>query len=399
MTRTGPREDASTQMLRLQQEVARLQALLEASREVNATIDLDEIVARTLRQAVFELEADGAFFTPGGFLGTDRRLTLGAVPEDWHQLHAQASWLSCPAVPLVSKDGETISRLIVLRPGRRLSLEEVDFLEGLAHQATLAFENAFQHARAVAFERVKQDLAAARTIQQSLLAARMPQWPGFEFASRAITCYEVGGDYLDAIEVSPGVCMLVVADVAGKGLASAIVAASFRSAFRAAVRSGLPLAELAARLSDLHYGEGEESRRRYVTAVFARLDAAAGKVEVVNAGHPPLLRHRASGQLDAFEASGPPLGMLPGMQYTAESFSLVSGDSLFLYTDGLIEVFRGDEEFGLDRLAGEFTANSKLPAEALLEEVYGRLEAFSGFGGIVDDRTAMAVKFSLAGAQ
>jgi serine phosphatase RsbU (regulator of sigma subunit) len=324
---------------------------------------------------------------------------MGAVPEDWRAAPEEASWLSCPSVPLVSKGGEPITRLVVLRPGRRMSLEEVDFLEGLAHQATLAMENAFQHARAVAFERVKQDLAAARTIQQSLLAAKMPERDGFAFSSRAMTCYEVGGDYLDVVELEPGTCVLVMADVAGKGLASAIVAASFRSAFRAAVRGGLGLAELAGQLGDLHYGEGEEARRRYVTAVFAKLDMERKQVEVVNAGHPPLLFHRGDGRLVRYEASGPPLGMLPGMRYDVERRALEAGDSLFLFTDGLTEVFRGDEEFGLERLEAEFVEGSGLEPDSWLGKIYASLEAFSGCGGLVDDRTALIVKFAGEGAK
>ena len=115
----------------------------------------------------------------------------------------------------------------------------------------------------------------------------MPQIPGYSIAVRSTACYEVGGDYVDIVELPGGAQIMAVADVAGKGLASAIVGTAFRSAFRAIATAGVPLAELAARLNDQHYAEGVEARRRYVTAIFLRLEPATHTLEVVNAGHNP----------------------------------------------------------------------------------------------------------------
>ena len=97
----------------------------------------------------------------------------------------------------------------------------------------------------------------------------------------------MGGDYLDIVAQPDGSLLIAVADVAGKGLASAIVSTSFRSAFRAMAASGPPLDELATRMNQHHWAEGEEPRRRYVTAIFLRLHPESGEIEVVNAGHNP----------------------------------------------------------------------------------------------------------------
>src|SRR5208283_4939963 len=124
--------------------------------------------------------------------------------------------------------------LVVAPPdGRELTLSEADFLEGLALQAAVALENARNHKRNVEFARVQQDLDAARQIQRSLLPHKLPDIPGYTLSFRSVTCYEVGGDYLDIVEQPDGKLLIAVADVAGKGLASAIWATSFRSAFRA----------------------------------------------------------------------------------------------------------------------------------------------------------------------
>ncbi len=134
---------------------------------------------------------------------------------------------------------------------------------------------------------MQQDLDAARAIQRSLLPQTLPAIPGYSVAFRSDTCYEVGGDYLDIVEQPDGSLLMAVADVAGKGLASAIMSTSFRAAFRGMAATGMPLDELATRMNQHHWAEGEEARRRYVTAIFLRLHPEAGEIEVVNAGHNP----------------------------------------------------------------------------------------------------------------
>lgn len=140
-------------------------------------------------------------------------------------------------------------------------------------------------------------------------------------AAHTVTCYQVGGDYLDASTMPDGSYLFVVADVAGKGLASAIVATSFRAAFRSLASQPLALAEMVARIGQGHWDEGEEARQRYVIAIFARFRVDEQTLEVVNAGHNPGLLIGSDGVLRTLDASGTPLGMLPGMRYSADIFA------------------------------------------------------------------------------
>jgi serine phosphatase RsbU (regulator of sigma subunit) len=179
--------------------------------------------------------------------------------------------------------------------------------------------------------------------------------PGYSLGFRSATCYEVGGDYLDIVELPDGSVLIAVADVAGKGLASAIVSTSFRSAFRAMAVTGMPLDELANRINQHHWEEGEESRRRYVTAIFMRLQPKTGEIEVLNAGHNPGFLVEPGRKPHEFNAAGTPLGLLPGMRYSIEKHGFNPGSRLLFYTDGLTEVFQGDEEFGPERLLNEFS--------------------------------------------
>ncbi len=300
---TGVFIPGNDETIDLQQQVARLQALLEASRQVHSTIREEEVMEQVLRIAVRELEMDGA-----SFLGT--KMVYGDAPDP--------DAAGVLRFPLDDRDGKRMTELLVTPPGgREATIYESDFLEGLSLQAAVAVENARNHKRNVEFARVQQDLAAARLIQRSLLPQKQAAIPGYSVGFRSATCYEVGGDYLDIVELPDKSVLIAVADVAGKGLASAIVSTSFRSAFRAMAVTGMPLGELATRINQQHWEEGEESRRRYVTAIFLRLMPETGEIQVVNAGHNPGFLVQPGGETYQFDAAGTPLGLLPGMQYSA----------------------------------------------------------------------------------
>jgi serine phosphatase RsbU (regulator of sigma subunit) len=366
----------------LQQQVARLQALLEASRQVHSTIREEDVLIAVLRIVVRELEMAGASFPGTG-------LSYGEVPD----LSVQSE--DGPALPiylLQDREGRRMAELVVAPPdGRELTLYESDFIEGLVLQAAVALENARNHERNLQWARVQQDLDAARNIQRSLLPQTLPEIAGYSLAFKSVTCYEVGGDYLDIVEQPDGSLLIAVADVAGKGLASAMMSVSFRAAFRAMAITGLPLDELATRMNEHHWREGEEARRRYVTAIFLRLYPELGKIEVVNAGHNPGFLVLPDGSVRQFESAGTPLGLLPGMRYSGEQCVFAPGARLLFYTDGLTEVFRGDEEFGPERLMDQFSKCPGELADVILDALWATIEDFAEGGPQSDDMTALAL--------
>lgn len=372
--------------LHLQQQIVRLQALLNTTHTIHSTIELDSVLRCVLQITVRELEMAGAFFTAFPF-------SYGEIPPRF-LLHPPSSdpKRGCARFPLLDHSGTVLTEMVVItKHGAPLSLYEQDFLEHLAIQAAVAIENARYHERTLDMERVKQDLASARDIQRSLLPQSIPNVPGYSIAGRSQTCYEVGGDYLDIVPLSSGALMIVVADVAGKGLASALVGSAFRSAFRAIAHSDMPLAEMAAHLNGLHYGEGEESRRRYVTAIFARFEPETHTLEVVNAGHNPGFLMNGPRKAATIPASGTPVGMLPASSYDTEKFVLSAGAKLLLYTDGMTEVFQGDEEFGSDRLMHTFLACRSTDAKTILDSIWQTLDAFSNQELLTDDMTALVI--------
>jgi len=376
----------------LQQQVFRLQALLEASRQVHATIREEEVLESVLRIVVRELEMAGAAFPSTGLAygeGVEPNRETEAGPAD---VNGTAGAAALPSFPLNDRDGKLMTTLVVAPPeGRELTLYEADFLEGLALQAAVALENARNHKRNVDFARVQQDLDAARNIQRSLLPQHLPEIEGYSVGYKSATCYEVGGDYLDIVELPDGSILMAVADVAGKGLASAIMSTSFRSAFRAMVVAGVPLDEIAKRMNQHQWQEGEEARRRYVTAIFLRLYPDHGTIEVVNAGHNPGFVIHADGTRCEFESSGTPLGLIPGMSYTSERCKFPPGSRLLFYTDGLTEAFRGDEEFGPERLMEHFSKCNCLKADGILDALWTAIQSFVEGGPQGDDMTALVL--------
>ena len=372
--------------LSLEEQIARLQALLEATRQVHSTIAVEEVLLQTARILVRELEMEGALFLAPK---TGERLA-------WYGNAPDSSFEGCSRFPLVGKDGTPLAELVVRTgEGCALSVYEQDFIEGLVLQAAVALENAFLHERDLQWARVQRDLEAARGIQRSLLPKSMPSLPGFSLDFRSVTCYEVGGDYLDVLQLPDGSQLFVVADVAGKGLASAIVATSFRSAFRSLATQPIPLAEVVSRVGHQHWEEGAEARRRYVTAIFVRLNAAYDEIEVVNAGHNPGLLVRPDRSVAMLEASGTPLGLLPSIGYSTEKFAFPAGSRLLLYTDGLTEVFCGEEEYGCERLTEKFRSLETERSAEMLESLWSTLDRFSTEPQS-DDMTAMAICHRLA---
>jgi serine phosphatase RsbU (regulator of sigma subunit) len=155
--------------------------------------------------------------------------------------------------------------------------------------------------------------------------------------------------------------------------------------------ANLSLFEIATQMNLLHYGEGAEARRRYVTAILLRFNPLSDTLEVLNAGHNPAFLLSADRSLSTIAASGTPIGILPFSSYVPETFVLSPGARLLVYTDGMTEVFRGEEEFGEFRLLETFVNCDEPSAEKTLESLWRTLEVFSDGHDQSDDMTALVL--------
>lgn len=239
-------------------------------------------------------------------------------------------------------------------------------------------------------EALDKELALAREVQQNLLPEKIAARPGVEIASFFEPSAAIGGDYFDVLERPGGRLGLVIADVAGHGLAAGLRMAMVKSAFELMTDEGRPAGEMLERLH--HLLRRRSGERSFVTLAFVEFDPAGGALELINAGHPPCYVVRAGGQVEELAAPGMPLGTLAGRHGRAAA-RLAAGDAIVLLSDGIIECSDGaGEQFGYERTQRSL-AVAGAGAEALLAELLARMRAFCGEETVVDDRTAVVLTY------
>jgi phosphoserine phosphatase RsbU/P len=191
----------------------------------------------------------------------------------------------------------------------------------------------------LARDRLKRDLELARGVQRGFLPLRLPEVPGYEFFGFYESALEVGGDYYDFIPL-PRRCMaILLGDVAGKGVAAALLMAKLSADARFCVLTEPDPATAITKLNALMARSGIADR--FVTLVAAILDPERHIVTLVNAGHPsPLIYHRttrAVGAVTSLDMTGLPLGVQDNFVYTSCQVELQPGDSILAFTDGITE--------------------------------------------------------------
>lgn len=237
---------------------------------------------------------------------------------------------------------------------------------------------------------LQTQLSIAAEIQRRLLPAVPTTDSGFEWAATLRSAGKIGGDFYDFVEVAPGVRVVLVADVSGKGIPAAMVLGSLRSAFRTLARQNSDSARIVTQLSAVLYEEWLGTP--YVTCIVGTFDLAARTLTYTNAGHPPGLVAGRDG-IRHLNRGGPPAGLLAGAEFDQERLQLHVGDTCLLVTDGVTEALEGDTplERDLEASRGRHGARS---APELCQAVMAR--ALKGHGPLGDlywddDRTVVVV--------
>ena len=242
-------------------------------------------------------------------------------------------------------------------------------------------------------ERVEQELRVAQHIQHASLPKSVPALEGWEIASHYQPAREVGGDFYDFHVLSGGRIGLAVGDATGHGIPAALVMATTCGMLRAVSQASgsSPPGEVLARVNEALYPNIPPNM--FVTCFYAILDPESGYLRYANAGHNLPCCRRRQGLATELRARGMPLGLMPGMSYEERETSLLSGDSILFYSDGLVEAHNPHfEMFGTPRLRNlltEHPADVQNLTAILLEE----LERFTGEGWEQeDDITLLALR-------
>jgi serine phosphatase RsbU (regulator of sigma subunit) len=225
--------------------------------------------------------------------------------------------------------------------------------------------------------RVVQELVIATQVQARLFPQSMPSLRSLEYAGACIPARAVGGDYYDFLSLGPDRLGFVIADVAGKGIAAALLMANLqanlRSQFALALEQPQRLLQKVNRLFCDNTPDGT-----FATLFFADYDDSSGYLRYVNCGHLCGLLVRRDGSVERLESTATVLGIFKTWECKVSESSLRPGDLLALYTDGVTETANHDlEEFGEERLVASLRCHRQQPPHSLLTSVVNDVRAFT----------------------
>ena len=413
-----------------------LSSIIEATKKLNSTLDLGELISIILQIATRQTGAErGTVFLVDRErneiwslvgLGLDQQVIRlpaergiagwvaregSAVclenayddprfePDIDRKLGFKTKELLC--LPIRNDAGDIIGVLQLLNKKEGFSGEDEAFLDALSVHVALALEKAQLHRERVEKEKMERDLALAREIQAGFLPDAPPIFPGIEIAVSHRASQMVGGDYYDflPVQVEGGeALLLVVADVEGKGAASALVMANVQATLHALADHVEPLEKLPATinqkiLSGARASMAQGRHTKYLSMFLALVESGGRNLRYVNAGHVPPAVIRVDGTVEWLEAGGMIVGLMPDIQFECGTAALGPGDLLVACTDGITEAMdSAGTEFSRPRLAELVTRLRGETPEKIMRGVLGEVETHSRNGMYEDDRILMVMK-------
>lgn len=309
-------------------------------------------------------------------------------------LAALTAGVAVPATALLLAD-DPFLRFQGALPLLVAALPMLASLRHLFGGAELAYrwEDVPLHVRRIAErERQRVELETARRIQSSILPELPPQLNGVQISHAYLPASEVGGDFYDVLALEDGRLAMAVGDVAGHGVSSGLVMSMAKSALAVQVTFDPEVAQVFRTLNRMVF---QTARKRLLaTLCYAVLDPARRELLYASAGHLFPYRIDTAGRVDALESIAYPLGVRHDLEVLSQKAQLAAGDTLFLFSDGIVEARREgtDEQFGFDRLEQVLSGTAGLSVEGVRDAVLGAVEDFAGTGPQEDDWTVLVLR-------
>jgi len=266
---------------------------------------------------------------------------------------------------------------------RDISSVSQDILHAIATEAASLIENARLVQAEEVSRRYQQELAIAASIQQRLMAVTIPEVPFARLAGKNLSCKEIGGDFFDAVRTDEGLAV-VLADVSGKGVSSALLASTLQGMIYSQLTAGMPLVDMVTAVN--RFFTQKPMAGKYATVIVARL-LPTGELEYVNCGHIlPLVISNAEVQRPS--DGNLPVGLLPDATYQSAQCQLKPGDRVILVTDGVTEA---------ENANGEFFEDSRLEQAAKtghLDDIFAAVTKFCAGTPLSDDCTVVELIFT-----
>lgn len=294
---------------------------------------------------------------------------------------------SMMCVPLITQDSERLGviQITTFDLRSRFTEDDLDLLVNVATQCTLAIENSNLHHAMLGQREMERELEFAMQVQLGFLPNKRPQHESFQFADYYEAAQHVGGDYFDYVTLPDGRIIVTVADVAGKGVAAALLMARLYSAARFHLLTSETAAEAMQGLNSEIATSG--LGHRFITCAIVGVDPAAMEATVVSAGHLPPIRRSAEGKVELIDSddAGLPLGIIPDQVFAQQVYPIEPGDTWLLYTDGVTEAMKPDRElFGTTRLV-DFIRSGPLDATDLINGVVSSVNDYVDGHSQTDD--------------
>jgi Stage II sporulation protein E (SpoIIE) len=264
---------------------------------------------------------------------------------------------------------------------------------GSRREISYRYEDVPPHVRRIAErERQRVELETARRIQSSILPELPPRLAGVDLAHAYLPASEVGGDFYDVLALEDGRLAVAVGDVAGHGVSSGLVMSMAKSALAVQVTFDPEVESVFRTLNRTVY---QTARKRLLaTFCYALLDPVRRELLYASAGHLYPYRVTAAGKVEALESTGYPLGVRRALEVEPRLARLDAGDSLFLFSDGLVEARAegSDDLFGFQRLEESLERHAGGSVERLRDGVLADVVAFTNGGEREDDMTVVVLR-------
>jgi hypothetical protein len=264
---------------------------------------------------------------------------------------------------------------------------------GSGKEFVYRYEDVPPHVRRIAErERQRVELETARRIQSSILPDLPPRLAGVDIAHAYLPASEVGGDFYDVLALEDGRLAVAVGDVAGHGVSSGLIMSMAKSALAVQVTFN---PDVAAVFNTLNRTVYQTARKRLLaTLCYALLDPRRLELVYASAGHLFPYRVTAAGRVESLESVAYPLGVRGELNVESRTARLTPGDTLVLFSDGLVEARRegSDDLFGFDRLEQSLARHAGRGPEGLRDGVLADVARFTGDAPREDDQTIVVLR-------
>ncbi|HLE33174.1 MAG TPA: PP2C family protein-serine/threonine phosphatase [Bacteroidota bacterium] len=410
------------------QYVHRLESLIEASKTLNTTLDLDELLKVILDLALKNLGADrGTIYLLDdekkelwskvlkGKELVEIRLPLGTgiaghVAETGKTVNLEDAWKdkrffsgfdvrtgyvtkTMLCMPMRNRENKIVGVFqMINKKGGVFDREDEQFLRAFSDHVALAIENAYLLQARVEQERVEKEIQIAAEIQNKLLPKELPPMVGYQMDAVAVPCKTIGGDYYDVVPIDDESYVLVVADVSGKGIPAALLVSTLNAALHAYIQTTISLTDLVQKLNTIVYKNTPSER--YITFFIAMLNTRRNQLMYVNAGHNfPYKVVKGQQDFVRLTAGGLPLGMFEHADYQSETIDIQPNDLLVFYSDGVTEAMdKKFEEYGENRFREAILANVSRTINEMRENIVKDIQHFVGSEPQSDDLTLMLAR-------